>query len=413
MGLKDPRAPEKLDRMPERPAFAYVFKRFPVFAQTFVAREVEGMARHGCEPLIYSLQQPEDAHRQEGFAALEKRVCTVPSGARLSADIVAAGFGGRLPAAAFFSAGWLGSSARSRREALWLGPRLRREGVRHVHTHFIGPSACTAWWLRRDFGITYSITAHANDFLSDKEEAPGTAQLVGDADFVVAVSDFSRRLLSEKFPRARIVRVYNGMSLEGFAPAAPSAPPLLVSVGRLVEKKGFWILVEACRRLHADGVPVRCRIIGEGPLREDLENRIAEAGLTGSVELAGPQSQPEIRAVLAESTAFVLPCVEEKSGGMDILPTVIMEAMAARLPVVSTRLAGIPEMVVDGQTGLLAAPGDAAGIAEAVRSLIGNPERARAMGDAGYRHAQAVFSEDVTIPQLLALLQSASRQAFV
>ncbi len=392
--------------MQELPAFAYVFKRFPMFAQTFVAREVEGMARHGCEPLVYSLQRPEDAVRQEGFAALEKRVQAVPSGAQLSADVLAAGISGRLPAATFFSGRWMGKGVRRRREALWLGPRLRSAGVRHVHTHFIGPSACTAWWLRRDFGIGYSITAHANDFLSDKEEAPGNRTLVEDADFVVAVSDFSRRLLAEMFPRAQIVRVYNGMLLEGFPPPAPSSPPILVSVGRLVEKKGFADLIEACRLLKGKGIAVRCKIIGEGPLREDLEKRIAEAGLADTVELAGPRSQPEIRAALAEATAFVLPCVEEKSGGMDILPTVITEAMAARLPVVSTRLAGIPEMVIDGKTGFLVSPGDAAAVADAVQKLLANPDEARSMGAAGRRHAESVFSEDVTIPQLLALLRS-------
>ncbi len=398
--------------MPAASAFAYILKRFPVFAQTFVAREIEGLSRHGCEPSVYSLQRPQDAGRQEGFAALESRVRTVPSGARLSADIMASGLASRLPAGVFLSGCWLGRHARRRREALWLGPRLRAGGVRHIHTHFVGPSACTAWWLRRDFGFTYSITAHANDFLSDDEEPPGRQALLQDADFIVAVSDYSRRLLAGKFPRARIVRVYNGMSLAGFPARAPVSPPLLVSVGRLVEKKGFGILVEVCRLLRAEGVPVRCKIIGDGPLEAELRAQIDAAGLGSVVELAGAQAQPEIRTALAGASAFVLPCVEERSGGMDILPTVIMEAMAARLPVVSTTLAGIPEMVIDGQTGLLVTPGDPAAAAAAVRSLLDNPDKARAMGEAGFRHAVSVFSEDVTIPQLLALLSSASRQAF-
>ncbi len=394
--------------MPEAPAFAYIFKRFPIFAQTFVAREIEGLARHGCEPPIYSAQRPTDAARQEGFAALETRVRTMPSGTLLSADILASGLAGRLPAGAFLSRGWLGRRGRRRREALWLGPRLRAASVRHVHTHFVGPSACTAWWLRRDFGITYSITAHANDFLSDEEEAPGRDALLRDADFVVAVSDYSRRLLAEMFPGARVVRVYNGMSLEGFPPREPASPPLLVSVGRLVEKKGFADLIEVCRLLRAQGADVRCKIIGDGPLEADLQAQIAAAGLVGAVELAGAQAQPEIRFALAAASAFVLPCVEEKAGGMDILPTVIMEAMAARLPVVSTTLAGIPEMVVEGKTGLLVAPGDAVAAAAAVRSLLDDPTKARAMGEAGFRHAASVFSEDVTIPQLLGLLRAAS-----
>lgn len=393
--------------MNREPAFAYVFKRFPVFAQTFVAREVEGMARHGCRPKVYSLQKAADDARQEGFPALSARTRVMPSGAKLSVDVLAAGLSARLPAGMFFGAKWLGRDARRRREAAWLGPRLRAARVRHVHTHFAGPSAYTAWWLKRYFGLTYSITAHANDFLCDEEEEPGLRALMEDAEFVVAVSDFSRAWLAEKFPHARFVRIYNGMALGGFALPRPTSPPLLVSVGRLVEKKGFGDLVEACRLLRERGIELRCRIIGEGPLEGELREQIASAGLAGSVQLAGPLAQPEIRAALAEASVFVLPCIVEKSGGMDILPTVIMEAMAARLPVVSTRLAGVPEMVVDDETGFLVEPGDVAGTAGAVARLLADPARARAMGEAGYRRAAEVFSEDVTIPQLLAFLREA------
>jgi len=387
--------------MSRAPAFAYLFKKFPVFAQTFIAREVEGLARHGCVPDIYALQTapPSD---QEGFGALRKRVRVLPSGWPLAADIIRRGFGGGLPASVFFSGAWAGAGNRRRREAFWLGPRLRAQGIKHVHTHFTGPAARTAWWLRQDFGISYSITAHANDFLSDADEPPGMERLLGDASFVVAVSDYSRGLLAGQFPRARIVRVYNGMRLESALPPAPVMPPLLVAVGRLVEKKGYPILIEACRALRDRGVDFRCEIIGEGPMEDLLRAQIGD--LAGIVSLAGPRTQPQIRQSLAAASVFVLPCVEEKSGGMDILPTVITEAMAAGLPVVSTRLAGIPEMVIDGKTGFLVAPGDAAAVANAIQKLITNAAEARAMGAAGRKHAESLFSEDVTIPQLLALL---------
>lgn len=388
--------------MSRQTGFAYLLKKFPVFAQTFVAREVEGLERHGCRPDIYALQTA--AHSdQEGFEALRRRVRVLPAGFRLGTDILRAGLCGRLPAGAFVSGAWVGGRNRRRREAFWLGPRLRGDGIRHVHVHFTGPAARTAWWLRKDFGISYSITAHANDFLSDADEHPGMERLLGDASFVVAVSDYSRRLLADKFPRARIVRVYNGMRLDSSLPPAPAMPPLLVAVGRLVEKKGYPILIEACRALRTRGIDFRCEIIGEGPMEDALRAQIGD--LAGLVSLAGPRTQPQIRQSLAAAGVFVLPCVEEKSGGMDILPTVITEAMAAGLPVVSTRLAGIPEMVVDGKTGFLVAPGDAVAVADAVQSLLANPDEARSMGAAGRRQAEALFSENVTIPQLLALLE--------
>jgi glycosyltransferase involved in cell wall biosynthesis len=389
--------------MSNRPGFAYLLKKFPVFAQTFIARELEGLDRHGCRPDIYALQAAAPSE-QEGFAALRKRVCRVPSGASLAAGIIRAGLSGELPLSAFWSGAWVGRSNRRRREAFWVAPRLRSSGVGHVHVHFVGPAAHAAWWLKRDFGITYSITAHANDFLSDSEDGAGIGKLFDDASFVVAVSDYSRRLLAGRFPRARIVRVYNGMRLGTELPPTPATPPLLVAVGRLVEKKGYPVLIEACRLLRARGVDFRCEIIGEGPLESALRRQIGE--LSEIVRLAGPRTQPEIRRALAAASVFVLPCVKEQAGGMDVLPTVITEAMAASLPVVSTRLAGIPEMVVEGKTGFLVAPEDPVAVADAVQKLLANPAEARAMGSAGWQQAEALFSEDVTITQLLSLLES-------
>lgn len=381
--------------------FAYLFKKFPVFAQTFIAREVEGVARHGHHPGIYALQAAAPSN-QEGFEELRRRVRVLPGGLPLAADILRAGIVGGLPASAFWSGAWSGGRNRRRREAFWLGPRLRTEGVGHIHTHFTGPAARTAWWLRQDFGISYSITAHANDFLSDADEYPGMERLLGGASFVVAVSDYSRRLLTARFPHARIERVYNGMQLDSALPPAPVSPPLLVAVGRLVEKKGYPVLIEACRLLRGRGIDFRCEVIGDGPMEEELRAQIGE--LSDCVSLSGPRTQPEIRRSLAAATVFVLPCVEEKNGGMDVLPTVITEAMAAGLPIVSTRLAGIPEMVNDGKTGFLVAPGDAVAVADAVEKLLADRDAARAIGAAGRRHAEAIFSEDATIPQLLALI---------
>ena len=396
--------------MSRETVFAYLFKKFPVFAQTFIAREAESLERHGCLPEIYALQ-PAPACEQEGFEVLRQRVRVLPAGWVLGADIVRSGLRGALPSASFFSGSWTGGRNRRRREAFWLGPRLRAKGIKHVHTHFTGPAARTAWWLRQDLGISYSITAHANDFLSDADEHPGMECLLTDASFVVAVSDYSRRLLAERFPRARIVRVYNGMRFDNAPAPSPAAPPRLVAVGRLVEKKGYPVLIEACALLKRDGIEFRCEIIGDGPLESQLCSQIASLGLDAEVELAGPRTQPEIRRSLSAASVFVLPCIEEKSGGMDILPTVITEAMAAALPVVSTRLAGIPEMVVDGKTGFLVSPADPRAVASAVRTLLANPGEARAMGAAGRRHAESIFSEDVTIPQLLALLGQKRNQA--
>ena len=171
--------------------------------------------------------------------------------------------------------------------------------------------------------------------------------------------------------RVKIQRVYNGVDLAGFPPADFSGrKPAIISIGRLIEKKGFGDLIDACALLRSRGHKFVCTIIGEGPLEETLRAQIAAAGLEQSVELAGPQTQAQIAEQLANATVFALPCTREADGGMDNLPTVIMEAMAAGLPVVSTPLGGIPEMIELGVNGELVPERDPEALSAALERLI-------------------------------------------
>jgi glycosyltransferase involved in cell wall biosynthesis len=168
----------------------------------------------------------------------------------------------------------------------------------------------------------------------------------------------------------------------------------------LIEKKGFGDLISACAQLREHGRTFRCSIAGEGPLEESLRAQISEAGLNEWVELAGPQTQAEIATRLAHTNIFVLPCVRDTEGGMDNLPTVIMEAMAAGSPVISTRLGGIPEMVEDGETGELVPERDPTSLALALERLLDDPERARRFGDRGRQMAREKFSIEESVRQL-------------
>ena len=141
-----------------------------------------------------------------------------------------------------------------------------------------------------------------------------------------------------------------------FSPPPDSGRPLIVSVGRLVAFKGFENLIAACGLLHAKGLDFRCEIIGDGPLRERLQEQIVAAQLESFVVLRGSLSQAQVFEALQRSDIFALASIIDSSGASDVFPTVIQEAMACARPVVSTRLAGIPETVVDGKTGLLVAP---------------------------------------------------------
>jgi len=251
--------------------------------------------------------------------------------------------------------------------------------------------------------VPYSFTAHANDIFAPRDFTVSLAKLIDRAAAVVTVSDYAVRLLQERFPKsaAKIYRVYNGVDLARFsATDFGSAPPAIISIGRLIEKKGFADLISACALLRARGRTFQCSIIGEGPLEESLRARIAAAGLEQSVELAGPLPQTEIARRLARATIFALPSTREVDGGMDNLPTVIMEAMAAALPVISTPLGGIPEMVEDGINGELVPDRDPAALSAAIERLLDDPERARQFGERSRQIAREKFSIETSARQL-------------
>jgi glycosyltransferase involved in cell wall biosynthesis len=292
-------------------------------------------------------------------------------------------------------------------EAIWLAPALRERGIRHVHAHFGGVAARTAWWLRKLFGFTYSFTGHANDIFCETDFPVSNADLVRAARFVVTETDYARRWMEETYPwaKGRVFRVFNGIAMDGFPPRVETpGPPRIISVGRYVEKKGFGDLIAACRLLRDRGLTFVCEIIGGGPLEAELQTQIEQAKLEGLVSLAGPRAQEEVRRRLAEAHLFVLACVPEAGGGSDNLPTVVMEAMAAGLPVVSTRLAGVPEMIESGVDGWLVPPGDKVALAEAMERLLAERSESLRLGEHARATAREKFSIAKTTSELKHLL---------
>jgi glycosyltransferase involved in cell wall biosynthesis len=217
------------------------------------------------------------------------------------------------------------------------------------------------------------------------------------AAFVVVEADFSRDWLCRRVPGfdTKIHRIYNGMDLSSFPAAVPNpGKPRIVSVGRCIEKKGFDDLIDACVILRKKDLEFECVIIG--------------GGLQDCVTLTGPRPQEEVRRQLASATLFVLPCVTEPGGGMDTLPTVIVEAMAAGLPVISTRLAAIPEMVENGITGLLVGEKQPGPLAEALAEILRNPDLANRFGRAGKQAAAGRFAAESTVASLRTLLEQST-----
>lgn len=387
------------------PRLAYLYSRYPVVSQTFCDSEMLALEAMGVDLEIVSLNPPPDSFRHERLERLKAEIHYSSPGVVLDAGARAQEFQDKLgPLIAEHDAKYGGKykAALRARNAWHFAPLLKKLGVEHVHVHFANRATHTALFLKR-LGFTFSFTAHAQDFMVDLGSDDLLREMAREAEFVIGVSDYSRDLLAQICPEsaAKITRIYNGIDLDDFPAAQPEQNGALriVSVGRLIEFKGFLVLLDAVTELNRRGVSIELRIIGEGPMRGELEQMISAHGLL-NVSLLGIRSQRQIQRELAEANIFVLPSIVDQKGACDILPTVITEAMACRLPVVSTRVSGIPEMVLHGETGLIVEPGDDRALADAIMELSADPSRRKAMGEAGRAHAEKTFSMNATALQL-------------
>jgi colanic acid/amylovoran biosynthesis glycosyltransferase len=394
--------------------FAYLFERFPSFGQTFCYREVAELARQGVTPPIFSIRKLRDEPPQDWDKRVVERVHYLPEEKELLDEVRRASQKQKITREVIAALDDWGRRTDFLRlyQAVYIGLRLQRMGITHIHAHFAGMAARTAFWIQKFFGISFSFTAHANDIFAPRDFEIGLNKLVDAARVVGTETDYAKEFLQERFPKRadRIHRIYNGLNLAEFRRADfSSASPTIIAVGRLIDKKGFADLIQACRLLVERGKSFRCQIFGEGPLEEKLCRQIEELKLQNCVELPGSKPQHEIRKYLAAGTVFVLPSVIDPEGGRDNLPTVIMEAMATGLPVVSTEIGGIPEMVIDNETGLLVFAGDADGLADAIEKVIVDLSFARRLGENGYRRAVDLFSIEKNVRELLGAITTRER----
>ena len=389
--------------------FAYLFERFPSFGQTFCYREVAELDRHDIVPAIFSVRKPKDEPPQDWDTRIVERVNYLPEEKELLEEVRRAVKKGKLNLEIVAALEEWGRRTDFLRlyQAVYVGLRLREMGIGHVHAHFAGMAARTAFWIKEFFQITFSFTAHANDIFAPRQFEITLDKLIHAARAIVTETDYAARFLHERFPNRvdRIHRIYNGLDLADFERASfSSTPPLIVAVGRLIPKKGFGDLIRACGLLAGGGKSFQCEIIGEGPLETELCRQIDGLGLQNRVVLSGAKPQSQVRQRLAAANVFVLPSVIDSDGGMDNLPTVIMEAMATGLPVVSTNISGIPEMVIENETGFLVPPGDILAMANAIEKLINDHSLAQRLGQIGYERAQKLFSIEKNVRELCALL---------
>ena len=393
----------------------YLYSRYPVISQTFCDAEMLALERRGLELKIGSVYPPLTSLRHEHIACLCAPIHYAPPQQILRILEKNAKLTGKWPrdlVERHERKYGPGVKAEQRaRNALYFADFFARNDVDHVHVHFANRAAHTALFLKEISGIPFSVTAHGQDFMKDLGSDDLLREICAAAEFVAAETDYSRELLCDRCPdsAAKIHRVYNGIDLERFPTAhhktasPPFERPRIVSVGRLVAFKGFEHLIDACAELARRGFDFACDIIGDGPMRDSLRAKIETSNLSSRVNLLGSLSQRAVLEKLQAANVFALASVTDAQGASDVFPTVILEAMASGCPVVSTRLAGIPELVVDGQTGILVSPGDSNALGQAFEQLLRDGELRLRYGRAGRARIEQYFRIEDTVAPLLKL----------
>jgi colanic acid/amylovoran biosynthesis glycosyltransferase len=399
---------------------AYVLKMYPRFSETFVLSELLELERQGLHLRVFSLKKPDDGVFHADLAQLRAKVTYLPDSAILEPGPFFETHRGLFGADSTRYLSALATALKRRRmaslkhflQAGYIAPFIRREGISHVHAHFATGATSVALHLHRLTGVGYSFTAHAKDIFRDAVDCDELATKLRCARFAVTVSEYNRRHLQRLAGGGRVVRIYNGLDLDRFSPngGAREDPPLVLGVGRLVEKKGFADLVRACGLLRQDGVRLRCRIVGKGELEGELRSLVQELGLTDIVELAGTAPRDELVALYPRASALVAPCLVGSDGNRDGLPTVLAEAMALGVPVVATDVTGIPELVENGRTGLLVPQRRPEALAASIRRVLEDQAGAECLVRAARERVEREFDLRSTIAELRGLFEESAAE---
>ncbi len=380
----------------------YLLRMYPRFTQTFVVNEILELERQGIDVRIGSLRKPTDGCFHESICRVKAPVEYFPEymaesrSKQLRTHVQAwRKEGAAYLCAARHTSRYAGIDWTDFRQAALVLKWARKNKLAHVHVHFGTHEASVALLAHIMGGLAYSLTLHAFDIFRDNVDRRLLSRKINASRFTVTVSEYNKTFMVKHLPDVdpQKIRVnYNGIDLERFRPnGTQRRAGTIVGVGRLIEKKGFIHLVRAVGILRDHGVDVQCTIIGDGPLRGQLRDEIKTLGLKGHVTLAGSLSQDQVRDRLAEASCFALPCVEASDGNIDALPTVLLEAMAAGCPCVSTRLSGVPEIIENETSGLLVPPGHPRALAQALERLLTDDAIRGDLAVGGRRRAEERF----------------------
>lgn len=407
-----------------RQTIAFILKGYPRLSETFITNEIFLLEQLGCDLHLFAMRNPGESKVHENVRRIKAPVTYIPDYfwpncllfLRTNLALFRRKPGAYWPA--FRYALWRSIRRRSistlkrfAQAALLVQKELPQTRATYFHAHFSHGPTTVAYFASRLTGLRYSFSAHAKDiYLQDDEFL---TKKVWNATFVVTCTDYNRRhLMSIVGDDAPIFRVYHGIDLALFRPATEKRKrngkaPVILSIGRFVPKKGFAVLLDALKILADEGRAFHCHLIGGGELQEELEQKIRILGLQELVSLHGKKSQRQLLAFYAEADVFALPCEVQEDGDRDGIPNVLVEAMAMKVPVVSTRISGIPELITHRVNGLLVEQRNPKALAAAIRLLLQDTTLAEALAEEGRRKVERDFDNKRNVKLIAEFLRMA------
>lgn len=403
---------------------AYIMSRFPHLPETFIIREMAALEKEGIqvslypiivqrEKVIHPIARPwlKRVNRSSLFSptvwlANLRRVFSDFKGYRsLLKHVLDANKENKkfsLRALVIFP------------KAVWMAERMKRERIDHIHAHYATHPALLAFIVHRLTGIPYSVSVHAHDIYVDQTML---CEKLNSAEFIRSISEFNKKFLINHCGSAlgpKIHLVHCGIDLKNYRDIKNKRKGKfrILSIGSLQPYKGYEYLLKACALLKRRGFNFSCEIIGGGELKSSLEIMIAELGLKKNFQLLGRKTETEVAEFLHHADCYVQPSIITESGKMEGIPVALMEAMACKLPVIATKISGIPELVDDQRTGFLVPPNDEVALAERIFWIYENQKNVGELGKQGYRKIKKEFNLNKIAPQLKELfVQNTKRLA--
>jgi len=408
---------------------AFIVNYFPVLSETFIVSELQNLLKRKIDLDIYSLFRSDKSFDRADLHELSQRTVYLTSLLSIfsllrshlfllfrhpiryiNTFFYACRYGNllRLTRTVFSFIFFLNNSrkrySKNDRQNLLLhfimaaplAQRITRGRYNLVHGHFADAATSFAMLIARLCGIPYSFTTHATDLFVEPALLP--LKLAG-AAFVLTCTGYNKDYIAGHFkniPAHKVILNYHGVDTDSFSPvpgAIKDQPPLILSVGRLVPKKGFDTLLQACALLQQQNVGFNCLIIGDGPERHYLEELCREQNLHSRVTMPGMVAPPEVKELLTRAAIFILPCRIAANGDRDGIPNVLAEAMAMQICVVSTAISGIPEIIEHEKSGFLLQPDNPGQLAETIKVLLENPQLCAATGIAARQRIKQIFDK--------------------